>query len=89
LLGVAQQLLEDERLAPGLEIPQREALTQQRRIDALPPNPSPFPEAAKQEHYPILGERTPRLREEEMILADTSLLYRSCHPKAGGIQIRA
>lgn len=75
---LTQQFPQCAEIASCLQIPHRKALAQQGGIDVLPRDPSPFPESAKQERNPTLGERTTRLREEEVILAGTSPLHTFC-----------
>ena len=88
LIGIAQQFPEDRRLTTDLKISQRKTLAQQGGIDAPPHDPGPFPEPAKQERHPVLREWSPRLREEEVIRASTSLFYMRLRPIVGSIQIR-
>ena len=87
LIRVAKQFLQDERIAPGLEKPQREALAQQGGIDALPRNTGPFPEPGKQKRHSIFGEWIPSLREEKMVLASPPLHSTRPPPKAVVIEI--
>ncbi len=78
LIGVAQQFLQHVWIASCLQIPHGKSLAEQGWADTLARDPGPFPESAKQERNGTLGEKVPRLREEEVILIGASLLETRC-----------
>ena len=74
---LTQQFPQETEITSCLQVPNRKALTQQGAIDPLPRDPCPVPHPTKQQRYPIPGERTTSLREEEVILTGISPVFRS------------